>query len=408
MKFPLTRRTKLVSQDLPQRSAGVDAKSPFQGEMCMYQRLFSGMMILMSVLLVACQQAAAPVEVTRVVTETQEVEVTRLVTEPTVEAETPAEAADPGSLVIYSGRSESLVQPVINQFQEATGIQVEVRYGSTPEITGVLLEEGANSPADVFFAQDPGGLGSVAAAGMLAQLPEELLSQVPPRFASPDGDWIGISGRARVVVYHTEAIGDPAAELPPDIFDFVDPQWTGRIGWAPTNGSFQAMVTAMRVMWGEERTAEWLQGIQANNPVVFDGNAPIVEAVGRGEIDVGLVNHYYLYRYLAEQGEAFPARNYFLPGGGPGSLIMVSGAGILNTASNAENAMRFLEFLLSVPGQQYFVSQTHEYPVIEGVATPPLLPPFADLDALAPDIALDDLADVQGTQDLLIELGIIE
>jgi iron(III) transport system substrate-binding protein len=300
------------------------------------------------------------------------------------------------------------VQPVINQFQEATGIQVEVRYGSTPEITGVLLEEGANSPADVFFAQDPGGLGSVAAAGMLAQLPEELLSQVPPRFASPDGDWIGISGRARVVVYHTEAIGDPAAELPPDIFDFVDPQWTGRIGWAPTNGSFQAMVTAMRVMWGEERTAEWLQGIQANNPVVFDGNAPIVEAVGRGEIDVGLVNHYYLYRYLAEQGEAFPARNYFLPGGGPGSLIMVSGAGILNTASNAENAMRFLEFLLSVPGQQYFVSQTHEYPVIEGVATPPLLPPFADLDALAPDIALDDLADVQGTQDLLIELGIIE
>jgi iron(III) transport system substrate-binding protein len=328
-----------------------------------------------------------------------------------VEVEAPTaepETADPGSLVIYSGRSESLVQPIINQFQEATGIEVEVRYGSTPEMTGVLLEEGANSPADVFYAQDPGGLGAVAAAGMLAPLPDELLSQVPARFASPDGNWIGVSGRARVVVYNTEAISDPAAELPEDIFDFVDPQWNGRLGWAPTNGSFQAMVTAMRTMWGEEQTTEWLQGIQANNPVVFEGNAPIVEAAGRGEIDAGFVNHYYLYRYLATEGESFGARNYFLPGGGPGSLIMVSGAGVLNTAPNADNAMRFVEFLLSVPGQQYFASQTNEYPVIEGVATPPLLPPFAELDALAPDIALGDLADVQGTQDLLIELGIIE
>jgi iron(III) transport system substrate-binding protein len=362
--------------------------------MSRYHRLFMGVFVLTFVLLAACQTTAEPTEVT-----------------PVVEAESPtqaAEPADPGSLVIYSGRSESLVQPIIDQFQQATGIQVEVRYGSTPEMTGVLLEEGANSPADVFYAQDPGGLGAVAAAGMLAPLPEELLSQVPPRFASPDGDWIGVSGRARVVVYNTGAISDPAAELPEDIFDFVDPQWNGRIGWAPTNGSFQAMVTAMRTMWGEERTAEWLQGIQANNPAVFDGNSPIVEAVGRGEIDVGFVNHYYLYRYLAEQGEAFPARNYFLPGGGPGSLIMVSGAGILNTAPNADNALRFVEFLLSVPGQQYFTSQTNEYPVIEGVTTPPSLPPFAELDALAPDIALGDLADVQGTQDLLIELGIIE
>ncbi len=386
------------------------------------RRLFVLLLALTLLLLVACQGTPQTVEVTRVVTETetQEVEVTRIVTETVVEevevtrvveVEAPAaepEAADPGSLVVYSGRSESLVQPIINQFEEATGIQVEVRYGSTPEMTGVLLEEGANSPADIFYAQDPGGLGAVADAGMLASLSEELLSQVPARFASPDGNWIGISGRARVVVYNTEAISDPAAEFPDDIMGFTDPQWDGRLGWAPTNGSFQAMVTAMRSMWGDEQTAEWLEGIQANNPVVFDGNSPIVEAVGRGEIDAGFVNHYYLYRYLATEGESFGARNYFLPGGGPGSLIMVSGAGILNTAPNAENAERFIEFLLSVPGQQYFASQTNEYPVIEGVATPPLLPPFEELDALAPHISLGDLADVQGTQDILIELGIIE
>jgi iron(III) transport system substrate-binding protein len=318
-------------------------------------------------------------------------------------------AEEPGRLVIYSGRSESLVQPIIDQFQTATGIDVEVRYGSTPEITGVLLEEGENSPADVFYAQDPGGLGAVQAAGLLQPLPESVLTIAPERFRAADGSWVGISGRARVIAYNTEAISDPAAQLPADIYDFIDPQWDGRLGWAPTNGSFQAMVTAMRHEWGEEKTRAWLEGIQANNPAVYEGNTPIVQAVGAGEIDAGLVNHYYLYRFLSEQGESFGARNYFLPGGGPGSLIMVSGAGILQSAENAENAQRFIEFLLSVPGQQYFAAQTFEYPVVtEGVTVPASLPPLADLEASALDISLTDLADEQGTQDLLIELGIIE
>jgi iron(III) transport system substrate-binding protein len=317
-------------------------------------------------------------------------------------------SAEPGKLVIYSGRSESLVQPIIDQFKAATGIDVQVRYGSTAEMAGVLLEEGANSPADVFYAQDPGGLGAVQAAGLLQGLPESILDTVPERFRSTDDNWVGISGRARVIAYNTRAIPDPAAEIPEDIFDFVDPKWNGRIGWAPTNGSFLAMVTGMRSVWGEEKTREWLQGIQANNPVVFDGNTPIVAAVGSGEVDAGFVNHYYLYRFLSEQGEGFGARNYFLPGGGPGSLIMVSGAGILASADNADNARRFIEFLLSVPGQQYFASQTFEYPVVEGVNLPAALPPLADLDTVALDIPLTDLADLQGTQDMLIDLGIID
>lgn len=313
-----------------------------------------------------------------------------------------------GSLVVYSGRSDSLVGPIIERFAQETGIDVEVRYGSTSEMAGVLLEEGANSPADVFYAQDPGGLGAIANAGLFATLPENTIAQVPDRFAPADGNWVGISGRARVVVYNTNVITDPGNQLPEDIFDFVDPEWNGRIGWAPSNGSFQAMVTAMRATWGEAQTREWLAGIQANNPVVYSSNTPVVSGVAAGEVDVGFVNHYYLYRFLAEEGESFPARNQFLPGGGPGSLIMVSGAGILNTAPNAENAQRFIDFLLSTEAQQYFADETFEYPVVEGVAIDPSLPAFSELDAVALSISMNDLADLEGTQDLLLELGIIE
>jgi iron(III) transport system substrate-binding protein len=314
---------------------------------------------------------------------------------------------DAGSLVIYSGRGESLVDPLIQTFAQASGIDVQVRYGSTAEIAATLLEEGENSPADVFYAQDPGGLGAVQEAGLLAPLPQDLLDRVPQRFRSDAGEWIGISGRARVIVYHSETITDPETELPDDLMGFTEPEWTGRLGWAPTNGSFQAMVTAMRALWGEEQTAEWLQGIQANEPAVYENNTSIVAAAGAGEIDAGFVNHYYLFRFIAEEGEAFPARNYFLPGGGPGSLIMVSGAGILDTAPNPENARRFLNYSLSPEGQQYFASETFEYPVIDGVELSPLLPALTELDARAVNIDLSQMADLQGTVLLLSEMGIL-
>jgi iron(III) transport system substrate-binding protein len=168
------------------------------------------------------------------------------------------------------------------------------------------------------------------------------------------------------------------------------------------------MVTAMRVAWGEEKTRQWLEGIQANQPVVFEGNAPIVEAVGAGEIDVGFVNHYYLYRFLSEQGEGFEARNHFLPGGGPGSLLMVAGAGRLASATNEANADRFLHFMLSQVAQQYFSSQTFEYPLVEGVVTPPGLPPLAELDSVALDIDMADLKDLPGTTQLLQEVGVLQ
>lgn len=324
--------------------------------------------------------------------------------QPTSSSQQP-EAGSAGTLTIYSGRSESLVQPLIDQFEQLSGITVEIRYGNSSEMAATLLEEGANSPADLFYAQDPGALGAVADAGMFVALPDDLLAIVPQNFASPDKNWVGVSGRARVVVYNTNAL--TPEQLPQELEGFTDAQWKGKIGWAPTNGSFQAMVTGMRAMWGEEKTTTWLEGMIANEPIAYENNTAIVQAVGAGEIEVGLVNHYYLYRFLAEEGEDFTARNYFLPTGGPGSLIMVSGAGILETAQNKANAETFLRFLLSVPAQQYFASQTYEYPLIEGVVTDPLLPPLAELHAVAAQIPLSDLADLQGTSQLLSDLGIL-
>ena len=312
------------------------------------------------------------------------------------------EAAE-GDLVIYSGRSENLVAPIIQQFAEATGIDVQVRYGGTAEIAAALLEEGENSPADIFYAQDPGGLGAIEDAGLLVELSEEILGNVDPNFASPAGKWVGITARVRVVVYNIEALSPE--DLPVDLSGFADQVWDGRLGIPPTNASFLTMITAMRNLWGENETRAWLEGILANHPVYYENNTAIVAAVGAGEVDAGLVNHYYLYRFLAEEGESFPARNYYMTKGGPGSLVMVSGAGILANGRNQENAQRFLEFMLSKVAQQYFASQTFEYPLVEGVVTSNLLTPLSQLNP--PDVSMSDLADLEGTAALLQEVGMI-
>ena len=308
-----------------------------------------------------------------------------------------------GSLIVYSGRSETLVGPLIEQFRDATGIDVSVKYGKTGEIAVILMEEGTNSRADVFFAQDPGGLGAVVNAGMFTKLPDDILSLVPDWAESKDGLWVGISSRVRTLVYNNERMTQN--ELPDSLNGLTEPKWKGRVGWAPTNGSFQAMITAMRVIWGEPRTKEWLKGIQANEPKIYPKNTPQVAAVESGEIDVGLVNHYYLHRFLEEHGESFSARNYHFRSDGPGSLVMVAGAGIIKTGKSRQNAERFLKFMLSRVGQQYFASQTFEYPLVEGVTVNQLLTPLSEINQ--PGISMKQLADLEGTQKLLRDVGII-
>ncbi|MDP8899757.1 MAG: iron ABC transporter substrate-binding protein [Actinomycetota bacterium] len=308
-----------------------------------------------------------------------------------------------GSLVVYSGRSEELVGPIFEQFEKRSGVDVQVRYGETAELAATILEEGENSPADLFFAQDPGALGALDDEGRLTKLPEEILGRVPAEFKADDGDWVGTSGRSRVVAYNTERLQE--GDLPESVFGFTDPEWEGRLGWAPTNGSFQAFVTALRVLEGEDRAREWLEGVQANDPFVYPDNLSAVEGVASGEVDVALVNHYYLFQVKEERGEDLPAANHFLDGGDPGALVLAAGAGVLDTAENPEAGREFLEFALSDEAQQYFADETYEYPLVEGVEINEELPPLSDLQS--PQVDLSNLDDLSGTLELLQETGVL-
>ena len=324
-------------------------------------------------------------------------------TEPAAQMEEPAEDRD-RTLTVYSGRSQSLVHPLLEAFGEWAGVDIRVKYAGSASTAATLLEEGANTPADVVFLQDPGSLGSLTAAGMLAVLPQETLDEVDPRLRDPNGRWIGTSGRARTIIYNTEAI-NPETDLPSTILDFTNDEWRGRVGWAPRNGSFQSFVTALRLQLGEDAAREWLEGMKDNDTQEYPNNTSIVQATANREVDVGFVNHYYLERFLAEYGEDFEARNYYIGNGDPGALVLVAGAGVLEASDNKETALEFVNFLLSEPAQQYFTSDVREYPVAAGVEPEGDLPPIESLDP--PDVDLGSLSDLEGTIDLLREVGVL-
>ncbi len=307
-----------------------------------------------------------------------------------------------GALVVYSGREEELVGPVIAMFEEATGIEVQVRYGGTSELAATILEEGGNSPADVFWAQDAGALGALEAEGRFATLSEDITSLVDPKFASASDSWVGVTGRARTIVWSTDTFANEG-EVPDSVFDLTAQEWKGRVGWAPTNGSFQSFVTAMRQVEGEEKTEQWLRDMIANDTQVFPKNTPIVDAVGRGEIDLGLVNHYYLFRFLAEDPD-FPAANKFLSED-VGGLINVAGVGILDTSERKDAAQLFVTWMLGQEAQSFFGQFTDEleYPLANGVEAASGLPALSTLNP--PAIDLSDLDDLAGTLELLRKVG---
>ena len=197
----------------------------------------------------------------------------------------------------------------------------------------------------------------------------------------------------------------PRGIYPDSIFDFTDPEWESRIGWAPTNGSFQAFVTALRVLEGEDRAREWLEGIEANNPFVYPDNLTAVEAVASGEVDVAFVNHYYLYQVREELGDDIPVENYYIQGDDPGALVLAAGAGILDSAQNPDAAEGFLEYALSDEAQQYFTDETFEYPLVDGVEVNEELVPLSEIQS--PEVDLSNLDDLQGTLELLQETNVL-
>ena len=306
-----------------------------------------------------------------------------------------------GPLTVYSGREEELVAPLFDMFTEETGIEVEVRYGDSAELAATIAEEGENSPADVFFAQDPGSLGAVDA--QLAVLPDETLERVSERDRDADGRWVGTSGRTRVLVYNTEELTE--ADLPASVLDLTKPEWKGRVGIAPTNASFQAFVTAMRLTLGDDDTRAWLEGMKDNDAKTYEKNTPIVEAVAAGEVDVGLVNHYYLALVKEEQPDA-PIANYLFPGGDPGSLVSVAGAGVLASTDQDDDAEAFVEFLLSDEAQRFYVDEAeeNEYPLVAGIDPPAGLTPLDQIEG--PDVQLTAFgAELESTVEMLRETG---
>lgn len=304
-------------------------------------------------------------------------------------------AGEENSIVVYAGRDEALVQPLIDQFTEATGITVEVRYAGSAELAAQLLEEGDNSPANVFFAQDAGALGAVSKARLLSELPSEIYGLVPAGYSAQDRTWVGVSGRVRVMVYDPEKV----TEIPASVFDLADPSWQGRIAIAPTNASFQAFVTAMRSVYGDEAALQWLEAMK-QNAVIYEKNGAILEAVEAGQVDAGLINHYYWHKRALEQENRSLLAQF--ESADIGNLVNAAGVGIVNDSSAARE---FVSYLLSPEGQQYFAEATREYPLVRGLEPADDLTPLSQIPA--PEFDLNDLDALEGTLDLIRAAGLI-
>ncbi len=315
-------------------------------------------------------------------------------------------AAEPAQreLTIYSGRGESLVAPLVESFESKTGIRVSIRYAGTAELAVLLAEEGTRTPADLFWAQDAGALGALSGEGLLADLPAHLYEALPDIYRSTTGRWLATSGRARVLAYSPQRVDE--TEFPESVFDLAAPEYRGRVGWAPTNGSFQAFVTAMRVVHGEAATADWLRAMQANDVQAYRNNTTQVEAIAAGEIDFALVNNYYLLRFTAAD-PGYPVDQRFFADNDIGNLVNIAGLGVLRASRRTDEAIAFAEFLLSHEAQAYFTGTVYEYPVRADVDPDEQLESFETLLDASPRVDLDALEDLEGTLSLLRETGLL-
>jgi iron(III) transport system substrate-binding protein len=315
----------------------------------------------------------------------------------------PTDTTEGADLVIYSGRSESLVAGVLEDLEQETGVKVGVRYAGSSELAAQLLEEGEATKADVFFSQDAGALGALAKAGRLEPLDPAVSEQVIGGFADPNGLWVGTSARARVIAYNPGQA--PEVEQMTSVDAVLDPKYKGKIGYAPANASFHAFVTALRVEKGEDGAKEWLTKFKANEPRKYDNNVLILDGVDKGEVALGLINHYYWYERVAEKGaDAVTAKIHFLGADDPGALINVAGVGILKGTDQKAAAAKAVNYLLSEKAQQYFADETAEYPVIEGITSKHDLPPLADLEKSSID--LNELNSLETTLAMLGEVGL--
>lgn len=306
-------------------------------------------------------------------------------------------------LTVYSGRSEQLVKPLLNRFSETSGIKLNVRYGDTAELAATIREEGRNSPADVFFGQDAGALGALQKAGLLAPVPRATLEKVDARYRSTTGRWVGTSARARVVAYDTRE--HEAADVPRSVLELTGPEYKGKVGWAPTNASFQAFVTALRKLEGDDIAERWLKDMKANGTKAYDNNVLVRDAIASGEVEYGLINHYYVLEAAAQEGADYPVAVRFAAAGDPGALVNVAGGALLESSQRRAIGVRLLDFLLSAESQTYFAEKTFEYPLIGSIPSPKGVPALTEL--APPKLDLSDLDDLEGTLELIERAGVL-
>lgn len=304
-------------------------------------------------------------------------------------------------LTIYSGRSEEFIAPFFANWEQESGIKLNVRYGDSAELAAQILEEGKNSPADLFLSQDAGSLGAVSTAGLFTKLPTGTGAQIEDIYIAGDRSWIGVTGRARVFAYNPQAV----TLLPQSVTDLTKPVYKGRVGIAPSNASFQAFVTALINEKGVQFAENWLKEMKDNDAQIYLKNSAIVEAIDKGEIDLGLVNHYYTWEVSQALGRDIDVENGFFAPGDIGNLVNVSGVGVMATSEKQQAAQDLINYLTSEVAQAKFVEDTHEYSLIPGSKAPASLPELKSIGS--PKVDLVSLEKVQATQDLLTKVGLL-
>jgi iron(III) transport system substrate-binding protein len=283
-----------------------------------------------------------------------------------------------GELTLYNGQHEQTTALLVAAFEKQTGIAVKVRSGDEATLGNQILQEGPNSPADVFYTENTPVLEALREHGLLAQVAPSTLAAVPHRYDSAQGSWLGVSGRISALVYNTSQLSP--VKLPSSILELAKPAWKGKVGFAPSETDFQPLVSAIVKLDGTPAAERWLKGLQANGRIYPD-NETVVTQVNNGESAIGAINHYYWYRLRDEVGKSgLHSTLHYFAAGDPGDLLDVSGAAILKSSSQQSAAQKFLAFLVSRSGQEVLAhSHSYEYPLRPGVAPAPGLQAFSSL-----------------------------
>jgi iron(III) transport system substrate-binding protein len=283
-----------------------------------------------------------------------------------------------GSVTIFSGRTENLIEPVLDAFACETGIEVAVRWGSSTDLALLVAEEGDRSAADVFLSRSPGPVGFLESEGLLGTIDSQVLDLVSSDNRSASDTWVGFSGRKRVLVYNEDMLD--VGELPSSVFELTDERYRGQVAIPANNGSFVDWFTVFRDQHGTDVATQWLDDMVANDAQFYANNRAIVEAAGRGQIEMGLVNHYYNYQEQIAQGDDHRAENHNFADDDIGSLLIITAAAIVDGSENADEANQLLDYLLSAPVQTYFSEETFEYPLAAGIEPAEILPPLTALE----------------------------